>query len=179
MSWDTAVKQAKEKESGGLFLRLEDGDAAQIVFLPEEPFQYRTVWTGEGSEIFDADKHNAKDAKLRTRFNVYNVETREVQILELSNAAVRAADAVVNGPRDKDGNVDPDMRGPGPVAKYKIRREGSKLKTKYHFALVDRLNEDQVKKISAMKGHELDPSKVEKKDTQDGPAEFDGEDVPF
>lgn len=90
--WDEAAEAAKKyTNQGGLFLRLaDDGDKALVVFMGE-PQPQEVVWTGDGHEPYDADKHG-KDKKpsLRIKINVFNTTEKQMQIWDMNSATFKS-----------------------------------------------------------------------------------------
>lgn len=81
--WEEAEKKAEEANQGGLFLRLQDdGDQAVVAFCGD-PHPHEVVWTGEGYEAYDPDKHDKKPS-LRIKLNVFNTGESAMQIWEIS-----------------------------------------------------------------------------------------------
>lgn len=174
MSWDNARKEANDAQSGGMFLRLKaDGDSAKVVFRGE-PLGYKQVWLGDESEIYDEKKHAGERPRQRFRLNVYNTDSKGVQIFEMSASTLSAIDAAVNGERDSAGKVDPDVPGNGLRAIYKITRRGTGTKTTYSVNYLRDLTDAQVDKMDALEVHNLDPSP-----SADVDAPTDDEDIPF
>lgn len=118
MAWNTAKEAATELgNGGGLFLRLtEDGSKAKIV-LAGEPQAYTKVWED--------------GPRKRVMTNVFNVDTKDMQIFDMSPTTFRDLLSLV-------GEV-----GDGKV--ILVKRDGLGMKTKYQFMPLTDASEAQLK----------------------------------
>ena len=117
--WDGA-KDTRKETQGGQYLRLKDGEKALVVF-PSAPYAYRQVWLGDGSEIYDPDKHDGMRPSGRFAFAVFcPVPGQKAYEPKLFDASGECFDTILEV-RTKYG----------PRHLYEIARKGAGLDTKY------------------------------------------------
>ena len=153
--WKKDWKQAMgvlERHSGdgdgpGMFLNLSDGDKAQIVFLPGEPYARERRWDNLDSrskfseEISNADEKlpNGKPRYDRLKatfsYNVYDVSTKTVRIFEANATTARLIYSAF------------DMMDGPTKAVFEISRSGSGMDTTYKLSKVKNLPEAQQEKM--------------------------------
>jgi len=158
--WDFATERASESEGDGIFLRIEDGEEAKVIFAGK-PFVFATIWNNEEkrSERFDEDKHDGKRPRWRYRINVLNLsqvgeDDPAVQILEMGARLFKKLDEM----REEVG-LD---------RAFKLKRKGSGKKTEYSLIGLKELTKDQLEKRDATQLLELDPDKASPAGDDDG-----------
>lgn len=118
-SWEDA-QGTREETKGGAFIRLKDGDSALMVF-PVKPFDYKQVWCGDHSEIYDPEKHDGMRPQGRFAFPVFEpVAGKQEYTPKIFDASGETFDTIY-AVRNKYG------------AKYlfEVTRKGSGTDTKY------------------------------------------------
>lgn len=156
--WDDTEKKAKEA-GGGNFIKLDDGESIQVVFVGE-PLADERVWIGEGKDRksveYDPKKHTEKP-RLRVKINAF-VPGTGMRIFEMSPTTFKQ---VVK------------MRSKGWLESrvFEISREGTELKTKY--TILPERDIDAKLKAELADAKPFDLEKVDD-DTSFDPDELDG-----
>jgi hypothetical protein len=131
--WEAADEVRKET-SGGLYLRLKDGEKALVVFAAP-PVTFRTVWVDGGSELYDPAKHDGVRPSTRYAFAVFTpVQGKQEYQAQVWEASGKTYDAISKA-RKKYG------------AKYlyEIERKGSTTDTTYSVLPERELKEGEIK----------------------------------
>lgn len=139
-SWDDA-QQVRSETSGGVFLRLKDGEEALVVF-PGKPFAYRQVWNQREnkSEIYDPAKHDGLRPQGRFSFPVFcPVPGKKEYEAKVFDASGETFDTI------KDCRTEY-----GPATLYKVKRKGSGTDTKYNVMFSRPLSEAEIEHIKSL-----------------------------
>lgn len=168
MSWDDLkTEAAKAKGSGGLYIKIADGESVEGVFRGDPYLFYSDFNSKKESEFAFGD------AKFRFRINflVYDKETDTFIPKILERGSLFAEQIFVA--KDEYG-LD---------CVYKITRKGSGLKTVHNLLFKKPLTKDQIDKISSTKLLDLHKKSngngsAQPKHLDDAPPHGD-EDAPF
>lgn len=137
--WGDAQKTRNETKSGGSWVRLKDGEKALLVF-PKAPFDYRQVWLGDHSEIFDAEKHDGKRPQGRFAFPVFEpVPGKREYSAKIFDVSGETFDAIKTV-REKYG----------PRTLFEVRRSGSGTDTKYSVMFERELKDQEVEYLKGL-----------------------------
>ncbi|MCQ2371252.1 MAG: hypothetical protein MJ058_04270 [Akkermansia sp.] len=147
IGWEAVEDSGIGGGVGGNFLRLKDGESADVVFLGE-PCAVQTCFI-EGRSCIYTEALAAKGAqpKTRVRINVLNIGTGSVQIFECGPKTFKQVLIL----RKRLGD---SFRG----SQFQIGRTGAGMETTYTIIPFGPASSDVQARIPSLKLHELDPS---------------------
>ena len=131
--WTECVKMAKGGAGGSRFLKLSDGDKAEVVFFGE-PYAWETTWPEGGTSE-------------RFALNVHNATTGEHQIHEMSKTVFRMVQEAKETYEQHHGGLDKIV--------FVLKREGERKNTKYTLLFLRACSQDESKKIAAAEPYML------------------------
>jgi hypothetical protein len=137
--WESAEQVRRETATGGLYLSLQAGDKALVVFAGA-PTTFRTVWIDGRSEAFDPKRHDGKRPSTRYAFPVLcpvtGAKEYTAHVWETSGQtfdAIRAA-----------------RKKYGPRYLYEVTRTGSGKDTKYSVLPERELKDGEVEYLRSL-----------------------------
>jgi len=152
MGWQDSRDANDGAGGGGLFLKLNSGDKATVVFRGE-PLTERSYWDNSKghSVLLEPGEEAPKDSegeKITHKLNVYVVEDNDTKIMQLNAPTFDLVDSVMQ-------EIGEDAFF---AQKIVIKRDGTGLKTRYKVIAVGPLDADAFEDMRSQPLHELLPS---------------------
>lgn len=136
----TRARQEKRKEEGGdsLFVRLDDGDQVELVFIGD-PMESYQKWNGHRYERMNGP---GRGVSIRFLCNVYDVAQTRMRIISMNeDTFLDVADEM----EDADGDM----------VRIRITRRGSDTDTRYRVKALGPVDDDLDNDIQQEEEHDL------------------------